>query len=184
MLCWNGEAWRVGGGTRVVGAGENDGEVVFERLIIAAAAAAEGEEGPVVDVLRGIEGPFAFVFYDAVGGRVYFGRDRLGRRSLLLGGLEGGGVGLCSVAGEACGGEGWREVEADGIYVIKVGEVGGPRRRDWVVGEDADDFVSTLGRLRRCAFGRGRLSCQTYFTSCRSPASAGSTRRCRQVVVS
>jgi hypothetical protein len=59
----------------VVEAGENDAEVVFERLVSAAAAAAaadavDGGEGAVVDVLRRIEGPFAFVFYDAVGGRV------------------------------------------------------------------------------------------------------------------
>jgi hypothetical protein len=161
--------------------------VVFERLVAASAAAAgavDGGEGAVVDVLRGIEGPFAFVFYDAVGGRVYFGRDRLGRRSLLVGDLGGGGMVLCSVAGEGHGGEGWREVEADGVYVVKVGEGRRPHQCDWVVGEGADDFVSTLGWLRCCALGYGRLSCQTYSTSCRSPALAGSTRRCRLVAVS
>jgi hypothetical protein len=173
----------------VVEAGENDAEVVFERLVSAAAAAAaadavDGGVGAVVYVLRRIEGPFAFVFYDAVGGRVYFGRDRLGRRSLLVRDLRGGGMVLCSVAGEGHGGEGWREVEADGVYVVKVGGGGPPQRCGWVVGEGADDFVSTLGWLRCCVLGCGRLSCQTYSTSCRSPALAGSTRRCRRAVAS
>ncbi|KAH6856336.1 asparagine synthase-domain-containing protein [Chaetomium sp. MPI-CAGE-AT-0009] len=150
VLCWNGEAWRVGG-ERVVG---NDGEVVFARL--AAAAAGWGGAGcgggaggvdAVLDVLRGIEGPFAFVYYDAAVGRVFFGRDRLGRRSLLMAPTGHGGLALCSVPGEA--GEGWREVEADGIYVVTVGEDASPERYDWAVGENAADFVSGIGRFNR-----------------------------------
>ncbi|EAQ87824.1 hypothetical protein CHGG_04443 [Chaetomium globosum CBS 148.51] len=143
VLCWNGEAWRVGGGNggeRVVG---NDGEVVFARL----AATDAGRVDAVLDVLRGVEGPFAFVYYDAAAGRVFFGRDRLGRRSLLMATAGQGGLALCSVAGEA--GEGWREVEADGIYVVDVGEDASPERYDWVVGEDAADFVSGIGRFNQ-----------------------------------
>ena len=87
-----------------------------------------------------------------------------------------GGLALCSVAGEA--GEGWREVEADGIYVVDVGEDASPERYDWVVGEDAADFVSTLAwSAASYALDRGRPSCQTYFTFSRSPALAGSTKR-------
>ncbi|AEO66606.1 uncharacterized protein THITE_2150398 [Thermothielavioides terrestris NRRL 8126] len=146
VLCWNGEAWRVGG--RRVEPGENDGEVLLARLGDAAAAAAAGTDA-VLDVLRGVEGPFAFVYYDAPAGRVYFGRDRLGRRSLLLAPVgDGPGLALCSVAGEK--GQEWREVEADGIYRVELGEATPhPQRVDWVVGDDASDFVSGIGRFNR-----------------------------------
>ncbi|KAK4153480.1 hypothetical protein C8A00DRAFT_33771 [Chaetomidium leptoderma] len=142
VLCWNGEAWRVGG--RRVEAGENDGELVFEQLL--AAASDQGRVEAVLAVVRAVEGPFAFVYFEGLSGRVFFGRDRLGRRSLLMADLGGGGLALCSVAGEA--GEGWREVEADGVYVVKVGE-GSTERHDWVVGEGAADFVSGIGRFNR-----------------------------------
>lgn len=176
VLCWNGEAWRVGG--RRVEAGENDGELVFASLLAAAAESGEA----VLDVLRGVEGPFAFVFYDAAAGTLFFGRDRLGRRSLLLAHARDGGMALCSITGGA--GEEWREVEADGIYVVKPLDGAQPERRDWVVDEDAADFVSTLCQLWTCAAGRGRLSCQTYSTSCRFLAWESSTRRCPLPVVS
>ncbi|KAK4237453.1 hypothetical protein C8A03DRAFT_44708 [Achaetomium macrosporum] len=159
VLCWNGEAWRVGGAR--VGAGENDARVVFARLV------ASGSVEGALDVLRGVEGPFAFVYYDAVPGSVFFGRDRLGRRSLLLmerPGVDGGeALELCSVAGEA--GDGWREVEADGIYAVGLGEGRlSLERHDWVVGEDTADFVSGIGRFNRalpggsCALSAGSPS--------------------------
>ena len=42
MLCWNGEAWRVGGGGEavVVSEDENDGAVVFRLLVRAAGTTA------------------------------------------------------------------------------------------------------------------------------------------------
>ncbi|KAK3306802.1 asparagine synthase-domain-containing protein [Chaetomium strumarium] len=147
VLCWNGEAWRVGGAR--VGAGENDARVVFARLLAASTSGPASAER-VLDALRRIEGPFAFVYYDAVAGSVFFGRDRLGRRSLLLTqrpGVEGQeALELCSVAGEA--GDGWREVEADGIYAVRLGEEGiSLMRHDWVAREDAADFVSGIGKF-------------------------------------
>ena len=39
----------------------------------------------VVSVLGGIQGPFAFVYFDRVKGELWFGKDELGRRSLLFG---------------------------------------------------------------------------------------------------
>ena len=134
VLCWNGEAWRVDG--RRVAGGENDGEAVLGRLVEASLGGLEA----LLGVLRGIEGPFAFVYYDAPTETLLFGRDRLGRRSLVMARDEGGGVTLCSVAN----GEGWREVEADGIYALRVGVVE-VSRHEWVVGDDAADFVSILG---------------------------------------
>ncbi|KAK3897643.1 hypothetical protein C8A05DRAFT_19629 [Staphylotrichum tortipilum] len=148
VLCWNGEAWRVRG--RGVGEG-NDGEVVFGLLSAAAAAAADADaDAAVVEVLRAVEGPFAFVFYEAGQGRVYFGRDRLGRRSLLRRGKlgEGGGMELCSVSGE---GEGWKEVEADGVYAMTLGAGGEVvERYEWVVGGEGEgNYVSGIGRFNK-----------------------------------
>lgn len=153
VLCWNGEAWRLGG-ERVRG---NDGEAILARLMMTAGAGPGGERvDAVLDVLRDIEGPFAFVFYDAVAGTVFFGRDRLGRQSLLLAPTSDGGLELCSIAGAAD--QGWQEVEADGVYVLTLGKEARPERHDWVVGDDAADFVSTSGWPWRRVHDRGRPS--------------------------
>jgi hypothetical protein len=199
VLCWNGEAWRVHvnsghDGERCVRAGENDGEVVLGLLMAgiasvssAGGAAAEDREQAVLNVLRGIEGPFAFVFFDEHAATVYFGRDRLGRRSLLSRALENGGLELCSVAGGD--GKGWMEVEADGVYVLRLGTDRTPRRCGWMVGEDEGDFVSTTANpgglllsLECCCWGC-RPARLTLLCSSRFPGSEGSTSRCPLVRV-
>lgn len=114
ILCWNGEAWAIKG-RPVTG---NDGAAV-----LAALDAAVGHEA-ILDVFRAVEGPFAFIYYDARdGGRVYFCRDRLGRRSLLV--HDEDDFFLSSVADPGIAG--WREVEADGVYVLHVGSLGDVR---------------------------------------------------------
>jgi len=105
VLCWNGEAWRVAGQT-VQG---NDGETVFALLSEA------GSTEAILNALRSIAGPFAFVYFDAASKTLYFGRDRLGRRSLLICHDESEGSLVISSVAEACQ-EKWEEVEADGIY--------------------------------------------------------------------
>ncbi|VBB84624.1 Putative Asparagine synthetase [Podospora comata] len=131
VLCWNGEGWRFMG--EVIGEHENDGEVIYRGLKEARSV----EE--VMGVWRGVEGPFAFVFYCEALQRVFWGRDRLGRRSLMVKRLEGGGVVLGSIAD----GEGkWEEVEADGVYSLGLGD-GVARRHDWV--EEGENFVSSIG---------------------------------------
>lgn len=103
ILCWNGEAWRFSG-ENVMG---NDGEALFARLT------APGSD--VLGVLRAIEGPFAFVFFDKQARSVYYGRDRLGRRSLLICRDESNStVTLSSIAEASL--PSWQEVPADGIY--------------------------------------------------------------------
>lgn len=104
VLCWNGEAWRIGG--RAVS--RNDGAEVLEGLTT------KDDAG---EFLRSIQGPFAFVFFSKSRNRLYFGRDRLGRRSLLMR-HTADSFKLSSVAEES--GEGWQEVEADGFYSIDV----------------------------------------------------------------
>ncbi|KAK4226727.1 hypothetical protein QBC38DRAFT_528192, partial [Podospora fimiseda] len=132
VLCWNGEAWRVDG-EFVEG---NDGEFLFKKMI--------GEGRTPLDVLRGVEGPFAFVYFDAEENRIYYGRDRLGRRSLMMRRDEGTGeMVFCSVAED--GGE-WKEVEADGIYAVGFGEGEELERMkyEWVDEEGSEDFVSIM----------------------------------------
>ncbi|ODA83957.1 hypothetical protein RJ55_02474 [Drechmeria coniospora] len=158
VLCWNGEAWRLHG-RPVEG---NDGEAILLEL-----SAARGE-GEVLEVLRAIEGPFAFIFLDKPAGRLYYGRDRLGRRSLLV--RHGLPFSLSSVAESPAAG--WIEVEADGCYVLPLGlpRATGhlsaelvPIRRDWA--EDAT-LVSSIAVFdtsipaEKCALTRHSSSAQ------------------------
>ncbi|KAI0435709.1 asparagine synthase-domain-containing protein [Xylaria telfairii] len=113
VLCWNGEAWRINH-QPVCG---NDGEAVFSMLQSSASSHSQARETHVIDVLRSIEGPFAFVYYDSTAGRLYYGRDRLGRRSLLIKpSSETGSITLSSIASVPT--SGWEEVSSDGIWSI------------------------------------------------------------------
>ncbi|KAG5999140.1 hypothetical protein E4U43_002258, partial [Claviceps pusilla] len=147
VLCWNGEAWKIRG-REVHG---NDGEAVMSLLVEASRSRTcpTDDDGSsvlrVLRVLRDIEGPFAFIYYDKAAGRLFYGRDRLGRRSLLV--KTGDPFVLASIADDCAAGE-WAEVEADGIYVLELPGPGAgdgerplgeyaPSRHDWV---DDDSF--------------------------------------------
>lgn len=141
VLCWNGEAWKLRG-QPIQG---NDGEAILSELSAASrrGPGREGDDG-VLDALRAIEGPFAFIFFDKPTGRVYYGRDRLGRRSLLV--KPGDPFSLSSVAESPAAG--WVEVEADGCYVLELDASSLsaeliPIRCDWV---QDDTLVSTGSR--------------------------------------
>ncbi|EJT98955.1 hypothetical protein DACRYDRAFT_56765 [Dacryopinax primogenitus] len=69
VLCWNGEVFE---GLPV--GDENDTAVLFRAL----------QAGDVHSVLGQVEGPYAFVYLDRGRKKLYFARDPLGRRSLLL----------------------------------------------------------------------------------------------------
>ncbi|KAK4506574.1 hypothetical protein PRZ48_000306 [Zasmidium cellare] len=64
-----------------------------------------------------VAGPYAFVFHDAARRRLFFGRDFLGRRSLLRQITRDGDILLSSVTDGATSNS-WSEVEADGVYCI------------------------------------------------------------------
>ncbi|EMR81771.1 hypothetical protein ACHAPC_003592 [Botrytis cinerea] len=119
ILCWNGEAWKVGG--ELVNG--NDGQVIYEMLVKAVSTTTSASDATlaVAKSLQSISGPFAFVFWDSFHGSIYCGRDRLGRRSLLYNVDNGSGdlgpsgsIELASTADPARGD--WKEIEADGIY--------------------------------------------------------------------
>ncbi|KIW31944.1 uncharacterized protein PV07_03530 [Cladophialophora immunda] len=94
ILCWNGEAWKVDG-VRVDG---NDSIQIFDLLLHASQSTEHGDyQQRIARVLTNIAGPFAFVFYDATHATVFYGRDRLGRRSLLTSHDDGDSLTLCSI---------------------------------------------------------------------------------------
>jgi asparagine synthetase B (glutamine-hydrolysing) len=136
VLCWNGEAWRIGG-HQVEG---NDGEAVLD-LLVKASASQDARREDILNVLRAIEGPFAFAYYDEPSKTLFFGRDRLGRRSLMFRhGDAPGALTLCSIS-ESCD-PSWKEVEADGIYCLDCLIGSQPARHDWLP-HGRDDFVSS-----------------------------------------
>ncbi|KAG8219981.1 hypothetical protein J3R82DRAFT_988 [Butyriboletus roseoflavus] len=61
-----------------IGPAENDGHKVFERF------RAVTEPLSISGIVGNIEGPYAFVFYQGSSKKLYFARDPLGRRSLLI----------------------------------------------------------------------------------------------------
>ncbi|KAI6790462.1 hypothetical protein KC363_g7107 [Hortaea werneckii] len=123
-LCWNGEAWEVSG-QRPDG---NDTQLISDLLGTAfagqiahgAGSRAEAVSSIATEVaktLSMVAGPYAFVAYDHELGVLCFGRDFLGRRSLLLRVTEDGDFLLSSVS-DSPESSGWSEVEADGVYCV------------------------------------------------------------------
>ena len=127
FLCWNGEAWRIDG-TDVVG---NDSIQVFA-LLTAVAVGVQSSESTmsgsvpaggehnvrVAKAMRRVSGPYAFIFFDAQHQTLFFGRDCLGRRSLLRGVTLSGSFILSSVADRELQDVAWEEVESGGIHVL------------------------------------------------------------------
>ncbi|KAK6221375.1 hypothetical protein LQW54_001474 [Pestalotiopsis sp. IQ-011] len=147
VFCWNGEAWKLDG-QAVDG---NDGEEIFARLSVDTTPETELRRTHTLNVLRQIQGPFAFLYYDALGKCLYYGRDRLGRRSLLVDRSEAvGGIALSSVADPLVAD--WKEVAADGIYSISLGTGNFQNlvaeKHDWVPSTGAD-LVSSIGKFNK-----------------------------------
>jgi asparagine synthetase B (glutamine-hydrolysing) len=135
ILCWNGEAWKIGSNS-IEG---NDGQLLFDLLMRASSTQKCAAESivAILNILQTISGPFAFVFVDKIHSQIYFGRDCLGRRSLLYK-IDGDShtLHLSSVADPTSGP--WLEVEADAIYQLSCdGGVG------WEPGSSTDGLLST-----------------------------------------
>lgn len=143
-LCWNGEAWRIGSKS-IIG---NDGQLLFDSLMEASSTRAGVVESSVAirNILHTISGPFAFVFVDRIHSQVYFGRDRLGRRSLLYS-IDSDSTTLyfSSVADLHSGF--WQEVEADAIYQLSFEADVGPMSSDATDGLPLVSFASTCRHL-------------------------------------
>lgn len=145
VLCWNGEAWRI----RHADVSGNDGEAIASLLYAACQCAPTAREDAIMKVFRSIDGPFAFVFFDGLSKRLYFGRDRLGRRSLLIR-SDSDGLVLSSIAESKD--PAWQEVEADGAYALDLtpcigsvhNELNLPpfTKLEWLEGDGAAEVVS------------------------------------------
>ena len=122
LLCWNGEAWRIGDDV-ICG---NDALAVFS-LFQKVTTTALNEATPTgheslqrfVQTVRLITGPYAFIYYDALHRRIFYGRDALGRRSLVIKNNLPASLVIASVC-DATEPEAWTEVEADGLYMINL----------------------------------------------------------------
>jgi asparagine synthetase B (glutamine-hydrolysing) len=121
-LCWNGEAWSIGGEpTR-----GNDTRAIH-RLLVDALESSSSVEHSSQETLRGarivaealsqVAGPYAFVLFDHARRRLFFGRDFLGRRSLLKQVTYDGDLLISSIT-DGNPANGWTEIEAVGVYCI------------------------------------------------------------------
>ncbi|CAK6448075.1 unnamed protein product [Pipistrellus nathusii] len=110
VFLWNGEVF---GGVPVA-AGENDTQVMFDRL-----SCCPSESG-IVSLFSEVRGPWSFIYYRASDHHLWFGRDFFGRRSLLWRFSDLGTSFCLSSVGSHTSevADPWREVPASGIFRI------------------------------------------------------------------
>lgn len=114
IFCWNGEAWKSDGKVLL----GNDTNQVFQSLLIAARSSPRDACKEISAVVASISGPFSFVFYDALSSCIFYGRDRLGRRSLMRSAPSENILVVSSVSSSIC--RAAFEVETDGIHKINL----------------------------------------------------------------
>ena len=151
LLCWNGEAWKIDNAL-VQG---NDAKAVFDLLLQALQSCStcpqDGSFSPdqglqnAIRAIASITGPYAFVFHDAQSRRLFYGRDALGRRSLVIKRYGAGSLAISSVP-DAAEVDGWEEVEADGVYMLDL-ERNAASRFPWAVGDRAFALPYPLVKL-------------------------------------
>lgn len=112
-LLWNGEVF----GGVAVGPAENDAAVVSRTL------GSCGAPSEVLAALAAVRGPWAFVYHQGAADSLWFGRDVLGRRSLLWA-WAAGTLTLSSVAAQTAGADPWKEVPAVGVFRVDLKEFG------------------------------------------------------------
>ena len=127
-LCWNGEAWSIGRKS----ASGNDTRAIHKLLADALESSSTVENScqhalesasMVAGALSQVAGPYAFVLLDHAHHRLFFGRDFLGRRSLLKQVTHDGDLIISSIT-DGDPANGWTEVEAAGVYCIDLPNTG------------------------------------------------------------
>lgn len=113
VFCWNGDAWKYNG-LPVTG---NDTAFVFELLLARSKTSTNTFVLDILNLFTKIEGPFSFVLYDAAHSKAFYGRDRLGRRSLLQS-VGGDGTTTISSVGLNPLPASCEEVNTGGIHVL------------------------------------------------------------------
>ncbi|TDH07212.1 hypothetical protein EPR50_G00121220 [Perca flavescens] len=118
VLVWNGEIF---GGLPVMPE-DNDTAVLSQRL------SSCNSPSEILSLLSAVRGPWGFVYYQKAGDYLWFGRDFLGRRSLLWKfDAAVNALTLTSVAAQSSGPDqsAWQEVPAVGVYRIDLKAVTG-----------------------------------------------------------
>lgn len=82
-LAWNGEIFECDAALEHELSGKNVGVVLMDNIARAVTEMSGDIAKAIVQTLARIEGPYAFVLLDTERHRVFYGRDHLGRRSLL-----------------------------------------------------------------------------------------------------
>ena len=132
ILCWNGEAYEIGNKP----ATGSDTRAVYE-LLRQVWISTEGQTCdsrtrflPLLKAISHISGPYAMIYLDLENHCLWFGRDCLGRRSLLLHKDMSRGISLSSVIADDTSSSDWIEVEADGMYVAELTRFGQGYKED------------------------------------------------------
>jgi asparagine synthetase B (glutamine-hydrolysing) len=102
VLCWNGEVWQ----GLDVHDDENDGLKLVEALA----------QGSVWKVMEKIEGPWAMIYFSCKDRKLWYGRDCLGRRSLLR--KSAGETGEFLLSSVGVDKDAWEEVSVDGLWCL------------------------------------------------------------------
>ncbi len=113
LLLWNGELFA--SDLIQVNSNENDG---FKILLKLSENYESKSEKDILEILESIKGPFAFVFYENKTKKIYFGRDRLGRRSLLINFDKSPSLILSSVQVNTNSFNGFNELKASAFYSL------------------------------------------------------------------
>ena len=147
LFVWNGEAWKIEN-QRI---SDNDTVAVFHTLLASCASKAsicqsKFEREQVVaeavrDVLQATMGPYSFLFFHAPTGLVFFGRDVLGRRSLLASQGNADKFHISSVSAGPVSAP-WYEVETGGIFVLNVVQRSPEKMRSPDGPQEAQEFKS------------------------------------------
>ncbi|CAF0766949.1 unnamed protein product [Brachionus calyciflorus] len=108
ILLWNGEIFA--SHLINVSKNENDGTKFFESL----------SYHSLFNLIESIKGPYAFLFYDKKSECIYFGRDKFGRRSLLINFNPSGSrvLTLSSVKSTSMDTLEYQELKANGVYKL------------------------------------------------------------------
>jgi asparagine synthetase B (glutamine-hydrolysing) len=142
VLCWNGEAWTIAGHPTE----GNDTKAIFDLLSGAAVKSRsmalnnQDSANKIAKHMASVSGPYSFVFLDRLSGRLFLGRDFLGRRSLLWRANEAGDLLISSVTSGSLDGA-WTEIEADGIYCIDLSASSEPPAGSHGVSEPSSSFA-------------------------------------------
>lgn len=144
ILCWNGEAWTIAGHPTE----GNDTKAIFDLLSGASvnsrsmALNSQDAANSIATHMASVSGPYSFVFHDRLSGRIYLGRDFLGRRSLLWRANEAGDLLISSVTSGSLDGA-WTEIEADGVYCIDLSASSEPPAGSHGVSGPSSSFAVT-----------------------------------------